>query len=144
MPQRDPGVYLEDIEHYAAAAVRFTSGFSLEQYLADEKTRAAVERVLEVCGEAMTNLYRVAPTVAETIPHARDIIGFRNILAPRGLARHSRLTRPSSVDCARRATETLRGHQGLVGPSFSGSGCRTLRSMMCASLRMRLISSSQW
>jgi len=46
MPQRDPGVYLEDIEHYAAAAVRFTSGFSLEQYLADEKTRAAVERVL--------------------------------------------------------------------------------------------------
>ena len=56
MPQRDPGVYLEDIEHYAAAAVRFTSGFSLEQYLADEKTRAAVERVLEVCGEAMSNL----------------------------------------------------------------------------------------
>jgi uncharacterized protein with HEPN domain len=55
MPQRDPGVYLEDIEHYAAAAVRFTSGFSLEQYLADEKTRAAVERVLEVCGEAMSN-----------------------------------------------------------------------------------------
>jgi hypothetical protein len=40
MPQRDPGVYLEDIEYYAAAAVRFTSGFSLEQYLADEKTRA--------------------------------------------------------------------------------------------------------
>jgi hypothetical protein len=29
MPQRDPGVYLEDIEHYA--------GFSLEQYLADER-----------------------------------------------------------------------------------------------------------
>jgi uncharacterized protein with HEPN domain len=46
MPQRDPGVYLEDI-----------------------------------CGEAMSNLYRVAPAVAETIPHARDIIGFRNILA---------------------------------------------------------------
>jgi hypothetical protein len=73
MPQRDPGVYLEDIEHYAAAAVRFTSGFSLEQYLADEKTRAAVERVLEVCSEAMSNLYRVAPAVAETIPRARDI-----------------------------------------------------------------------
>jgi hypothetical protein len=29
LPQRDPGVYLEDIEHYAAAAVRFTSRFSL-------------------------------------------------------------------------------------------------------------------
>jgi uncharacterized protein with HEPN domain len=57
MPPRDPGIYVEDVEHYAAAAVRFTSGFTLEQYLADEKTRAAVERVLEVCGEA-----RVIPT----------------------------------------------------------------------------------
>jgi uncharacterized protein with HEPN domain len=81
MPLRDPGVFLEDIEHCAAAAVRFTSGLSLEQYLADEKTRAAVERVLEVCGEAISNLYKVAPAVAGSIPHARDIIGFRNILA---------------------------------------------------------------
>jgi uncharacterized protein with HEPN domain len=81
MPQRDPGVYLEDLEHYAAAAVRFTTGMTLEQYVADEKTRAAVERVLEICGEAMNNLYRVAPAVAEKIPHSRDIIGFRNILA---------------------------------------------------------------
>jgi uncharacterized protein with HEPN domain len=80
MPQRDPGVYLEDIEHYAAA-IRFTASFSLEQYLADEKTRAAVERVIEVCGEAMGSLYRVAPAIAEKIPYARDITGFRNILA---------------------------------------------------------------
>lgn len=54
------------------------------------------------------------------------------------------LPAPSSIDCAGRATETLRGHQGLVGPSFSESRCKTLRSIMCASLRMRLISSSQW
>jgi uncharacterized protein with HEPN domain len=81
MPQRDPGVYLEDIEYYADAAVRFVSGCTLEQYLADEKTRAAVERVLEICGEAMNWLYKAAPTIAEKIPHSRDIIGFRNILA---------------------------------------------------------------
>ena len=43
MPQRDPVVYLEDIEYYASAAVRFISAYSLEQYLADEKTRAALE-----------------------------------------------------------------------------------------------------
>jgi hypothetical protein len=61
MPLRDPGVFLEDIEHYAAAATRFTSGLSLEQYLADKNTRAAVERVLEVRGESMSNLYKVAP-----------------------------------------------------------------------------------
>jgi len=81
MPQRDPGVYLEDIEYYAAAAVRFISSYSLEQYLADEKTRAAVERVLEICGEAMNSLHKVAARVADNIPHSRDIIGFRNILA---------------------------------------------------------------
>ena len=81
MPQRDPGVYLEDIEYYVSAAIRFMSGYSLEQYLADEKTRAAVERALEICGEAMNNLNKVAPSVVEGIAHARDIIGFRNLLA---------------------------------------------------------------
>jgi len=81
MPQRDPGVYLEDIEYYADAAGPFIARYSLEQYLADEKTRAAVERVLPICGEAMNGLYKAAPEVAEKIPHARDIIGFRNILA---------------------------------------------------------------
>ena len=29
----------------------------------------------------MNGLYKVAPLVAEKIPHWRDIIGFRNILA---------------------------------------------------------------
>jgi uncharacterized protein with HEPN domain len=76
MSQRDPGVYLEDIEHYAGLAISFTTALSL-----DAKTRAAVERVLEVCGEALNQLYRIAPAVAEKIPHARGIIGFRNILA---------------------------------------------------------------
>jgi uncharacterized protein with HEPN domain len=81
MTQRDPGVYLEDIEHYANAAIRFMAGYSLDQYLADEKTRAAVERALEICGEAMNSLHRIAPGVASSIPHSRAIIGFRNILA---------------------------------------------------------------
>ena len=81
MTQRDPGVYLEDIEYYASAAVRFMSGYNFDQYLADEKTRAAVERVLEICGEAMNNLHKIAPDIASSIPHSRAIIGFRNILA---------------------------------------------------------------
>jgi hypothetical protein len=61
--------------------MRFTSGYSLDQYLADEKTRAAVERVLEICGEAMNNLHKVAPAIADGIPHSRTIVGFRNLLA---------------------------------------------------------------
>lgn len=81
MTLRDPGVYLEDIERYAAAAMRFAAGFDLAAYLADDKTRAAVERALEVGGEAMRQLDRIAPELAQRIPHAREIIGFRNILA---------------------------------------------------------------
>jgi uncharacterized protein with HEPN domain len=81
MTQRDPGVYLEDIEYYSGAAVRFLAGSTLDQYLVDEKTRAAVERVLELCGEAMNNLNKIAPTLAAGIPHSRAIISFRNILA---------------------------------------------------------------
>ena len=81
MPLRDPAVYLEDIEHHAEAALRFMDGCSLEQYLADDKTRAAVERVLEICGEALKQLLQVDGELGQQIPHARDIIGFRNILA---------------------------------------------------------------
>ena len=52
MTLRDPGVHLEDIEHYAEAAMRFAAGCDLAAYLADDKTRAAVERALEICGGA--------------------------------------------------------------------------------------------
>ncbi len=37
MTQRDPGVYLEDVEHYASAAIRFIADYSPNQYLADRK-----------------------------------------------------------------------------------------------------------
>jgi hypothetical protein len=33
MTWRDPGVYLEDIEHYAGLATRFIAGYDLDQYL---------------------------------------------------------------------------------------------------------------
>jgi uncharacterized protein with HEPN domain len=48
MTHRDTGVNLEYIEYYASAAVRILADATLDQYLADEKTMAAVERVLEL------------------------------------------------------------------------------------------------
>lgn len=68
MPLRDPAVYLEDIEHHAEAAMRFMDGCSLEQYLADDKTRAAVERMLEICGEALKQLLQVDAELGQQIP----------------------------------------------------------------------------
>lgn len=81
MQRPDPGVYLEDIEYYAAAAIRYLGGCTLAQYLADEKTRSAVERALEIVGEATRKLREHAPDITERIPHAHEIIGFRNVLA---------------------------------------------------------------
>lgn len=70
MPRRDPGVYLEDIEHYAAAAVRFMAGCSLQQYLADDRTRAAVERALEVCGKVFDIAVNHAPALLAAVREA--------------------------------------------------------------------------
>jgi uncharacterized protein with HEPN domain len=81
MRLRDPAVYLEDIERHAEAAIRFARGLDTAQYLADDKTRAAVERSLEICGEALRQLQKAAPELAAQVPQARAIIGFRNILA---------------------------------------------------------------
>jgi len=81
MQRPDPGVYLEDIERYTEAAIRYLGGCTLNQYLADDKTRSAVERALEVAGEAMRKLAASAPEIAMRIPHSKSIIGFRNVLA---------------------------------------------------------------
>lgn len=49
-------------------------------YLADEMLRAAVERKLEIIGEALNQLSKVAPELAVRIPEASQAIGLRNIL----------------------------------------------------------------
>lgn len=42
--------------------------------------RCAVERELQVLGEAMYQLSRHHPDVAATIPRCRDIVNFRHVL----------------------------------------------------------------
>lgn len=42
--------------------------------------RSAVERQLEIIGEALNRLSQAAPEVAAVIPQYRDAIGLRNIL----------------------------------------------------------------
>lgn len=73
MTLRDPGVHLEDIERYAEAAMRFTAGFDLAAYLADDKTRAAVERAWKSAAKPCANSSRIAPDVAQRIrTHAKS------------------------------------------------------------------------
>lgn len=81
MKTRDAAVLLEDIEHHAQAANRFVSGVSLEQYRNNQMVRFAVERALEIAGEALKRLDAHHPAIAARIPQLRIIIGFRNVLA---------------------------------------------------------------
>jgi len=72
--------YLWDMLTAAQAAQSFVQGMSLDAYLADSKTQSAVERKLEIIGEAAK---KVSPAWRASQPEIpwREIIGQRNILA---------------------------------------------------------------
>lgn len=65
----------------AIALVReFTAGRSFEDYCTDVLLRSAVERQLEILGEALNRLSRLDPESASRIPDLRRIVAVRNIL----------------------------------------------------------------
>ena len=72
--------YLYDIVHAAELAVGFVAGKSFTDYEADPMLRSAVERQLEIVGEALAQLAKTDPTVASEIREYQRIIAFRNIL----------------------------------------------------------------
>ena len=72
--------HLHDILQAAQAVREFTASHSLDDYLADEQLRSAVERKFEIMGEALNRIRRDAPDVLMQIRNHRDIISFRNIL----------------------------------------------------------------
>jgi uncharacterized protein with HEPN domain len=79
--QKQPDIYLE----IALAALRKTAEFmgdrSLEQYLSDEFCQAAIERELEIAGDALGQLRKVRPDIFDRIPEGAMVIAFRNVLA---------------------------------------------------------------
>lgn len=78
--ERDARAFLWDVRICADRIRRFTAGRSRDDYLADEMLRAAVERQLEIIGEALNRLARAAPALAARIPELPNIVAFRNIL----------------------------------------------------------------
>ncbi|XBQ15977.1 MAG: HepT-like ribonuclease domain-containing protein [Oceanicaulis sp.] len=63
--------------HYAQAALRHGGGYELEELVADEMRYLAVQRALEVVGEAAAN---VPPSVQAALPDIpfREAIGMRH------------------------------------------------------------------
>jgi uncharacterized protein with HEPN domain len=78
--QPDLAKFLHDMRQAIDSMLEFVDGKTMEEYVGDKMLRAAVERQLEILGEAMTWIARTYPDTAAAIPESREIIGLRNIL----------------------------------------------------------------
>jgi uncharacterized protein with HEPN domain len=78
---RDARALLWDVADAAAAVATFVEGRRLSDYLADRMLRSAVERECTIVGEALNQLRKVDPALADRIPELARIVGFRNLLA---------------------------------------------------------------
>jgi uncharacterized protein with HEPN domain len=61
-----------------ASAQEFVAGHSIEQYMDDKMRRSAVERQLEILGEACSRLARMEPSLIEQVPNLKLAIDLRN------------------------------------------------------------------
>jgi uncharacterized protein with HEPN domain len=69
---------LLEVAEACQAVARFAAGRDFASYLADEMLRSAVERKLEIIGEAFRRLEDAAPDVAGRFPELRQVVGLRN------------------------------------------------------------------
>jgi uncharacterized protein with HEPN domain len=73
--------WLEDIANACTRIEEYTLNVTLSEFRSDDRTRQAVERNLEIIGEALLRLERVDGPTAKRINDYRQIIGLRNRLA---------------------------------------------------------------
>lgn len=69
------------MEHAGNAVAQFLAGKTLSDFESDLMLRSAVERQLFIVGEALAQLSRWDPILADSITDRRSIIAFRNMLA---------------------------------------------------------------
>jgi uncharacterized protein with HEPN domain len=79
--QPESAAFLSDVQEAASRIVVFIAGLDGDRYASSELHRSAVERQLEIIGEALNSLRKVDPPTAARIPDLARIIGLRNILA---------------------------------------------------------------
>jgi uncharacterized protein with HEPN domain len=72
---------LVDAQSAATKAQRFLGKLSLIDYCQDELVKSAVERQLEIVGEALNDIRKSDPETEAQIPDIHEIIGLRNVLA---------------------------------------------------------------
>ncbi|MFQ5413534.1 MAG: DUF86 domain-containing protein [Phycisphaerae bacterium] len=77
---RDREKYVFDMLDSCGFLLEFTEGESLERYIQDRAFRGAVERELQIIGEAMLQLRSTDAATARGISEHERIIGFRHVL----------------------------------------------------------------
>lgn len=77
----DSAAILWDVHAAVTRVAEFIVGLDEAGYASDSLRRSAVERQLEIVGEALNNLRKSDPDTAQRIPEISRIIGLRNILA---------------------------------------------------------------
>ena len=78
--KRDPRLYLWDVREAADAIKSFIDTKSFEMYANDLMMHSAVERQLEIIGEALNQLSQVAPELAARITDTPRAVALRNRL----------------------------------------------------------------
>lgn len=76
--QREALKRLLDAYEAIAAIERFTDNCTLDSYLENELIQSAVERKIEIIGEALRRALEADPDVLNVIPELRRIVGTRN------------------------------------------------------------------
>lgn len=79
--QRRADVYLELALIALRKLPRFLQDRSIDGYLADDYCQSAVERQLEIAGDALAQIRKVDPALFDRIPEGALIVAFRNVLA---------------------------------------------------------------
>ncbi len=79
--QPESAAFLWDVRAAGVRITTFTEGLTAASYVADELRKSAIERQLEIGGEALNRLRKADPEVAQRIPDISRIVGLRNILA---------------------------------------------------------------
>lgn len=80
MSLRDPEKFLYDMLSSTQFLLEFTKDKTIDDYINDRAFRSALERELQIIGEAMLQLDKIAAEITEEIPEYRNIIGFRHVL----------------------------------------------------------------
>ena len=71
---------LEDVQDCASFVIEIAEGKALADYQADRLFRQAIERNLEIIGEAIGRIARLDPATASRVSEHRRIVAFRNRL----------------------------------------------------------------